>query len=88
MTPQEGLGWGSTGVWAEDQTPEIPLCRYRARVEKVESGGKVHIFYIDYGNVSGTRESERETSPPSMDPFIHRCVHSWIHPPIHPPIHS
>ncbi|NXM85298.1 SND1 protein, partial [Oenanthe oenanthe] len=23
---------------------------YRARVEKVESGGKVHIFYIDYGN--------------------------------------
>ncbi|NXW39361.1 SND1 protein, partial [Phaetusa simplex] len=25
---------------------------YRARVEKVESAAKVHIFYIDYGNVS------------------------------------
>ncbi|NWW51811.1 SND1 protein, partial [Pedionomus torquatus] len=25
---------------------------YRARVEKVESPAKVHIFYIDYGNVS------------------------------------
>lgn len=28
------------------------LCRYRARVEKVESPAKVHVFYIDYGNVS------------------------------------
>lgn len=27
-------------------------CRYRARVEKVESPAKVHVFYIDYGNVS------------------------------------
>lgn len=53
---------------AEEQTPKIPLCRYRARVEKVESGGKVHIFYIDYGNVSGTGNTEGETSPP------------WIHP--------
>lgn len=26
--------------------------RYRARVEKVESPAKVHVFYIDYGNVS------------------------------------
>lgn len=30
----------------------ILLSRYRARVEKVESAAKVHIFYIDYGNVS------------------------------------
>lgn len=27
-------------------------CRYRARVEKVESPARVHVFYIDYGNVS------------------------------------
>lgn len=27
-------------------------CRYRARVERVESAAKVHVFYIDYGNVS------------------------------------
>lgn len=27
-------------------------CRYRARVEKVESPAKVHVFYLDYGNVS------------------------------------
>lgn len=34
--------------------PASPLlcCRYRARVEKVESPAKVHVFYIDYGNVS------------------------------------
>lgn len=32
--------------------PSFPLCRYRARVERVESPAKVHIFYIDYGNVS------------------------------------
>lgn len=36
----------------------MPRCpffppRYRARVEKVESLAKVHVFYIDYGNVSG-----------------------------------
>lgn len=30
----------------------ICCCRYRARVEKVESPAKVHVFYIDYGNVS------------------------------------
>ena len=35
-------------------------CRYRARVEKVESPAKVHVFYIDYGNVSvGDQESGR-----------------------------
>ncbi|RMB90158.1 hypothetical protein DUI87_33427 [Hirundo rustica rustica] len=27
----------------------------RARVEKVESGGKVHIFYIDYGNFADSK---------------------------------
>lgn len=30
----------------------VSLSRYRARVEKVESAAKVHVFYIDYGNVS------------------------------------
>lgn len=34
--------------------PQLFFCcfRYRARVEKVESPAKVHVFYIDYGNVS------------------------------------
>lgn len=32
--------------------PPLSPCRYRARVEKVESPAKVHVFYIDYGNVS------------------------------------
>ena len=26
-------------------------CRYRCKVEKMD-GGKVHVLYIDYGNVS------------------------------------
>lgn len=33
-------------------TSSSPSPRYRARVEKVESLAKVHVFYIDYGNVS------------------------------------
>lgn len=66
--PAGRAGPGQHGGVAEEQTPKIALCRYRARVEKVESGGKVHIFYIDYGNVSGTGNAEGKTSPP------------WIHP--------
>ena len=26
--------------------------RYRARIEKIESGERIHILYVDYGNVS------------------------------------
>lgn len=35
--------------------------RYRARVERTESSTKVHVFYVDYGNVS--------VSPPPRTPF-------------------
>ena len=30
---------------------ETSLCRYRAKVEKME-GGKCHVLYMDFGNVS------------------------------------
>ncbi|XP_023802590.1 staphylococcal nuclease domain-containing protein 1-like, partial [Cyanistes caeruleus] len=50
---------------------------YRARVEKVESGGKVHIFYIDYGNVSGTgtRGGKQPAFHGSLCPWIHLSIH-------------
>lgn len=51
---------GSCSFWnSSDNCPQVPtytifffIFRYRARVEKVESPSKVHVFYIDYGNVS------------------------------------
>ena len=33
----------------------VPVCRYRAKVEKVVKG-EVHVLYIDYGNVSVSRK--------------------------------
>lgn len=47
---------GSPGLGARRDLGATPhpgtVPRYRARVEKVESPAKVHVFYIDYGNVS------------------------------------
>ena len=34
---------------------DVPVCRYRAKVEKVVKGD-VHVLYIDYGNVSISRK--------------------------------
>lgn len=45
-------------------TSSSPPPRYRARVEKVESLAKVHVFYIDYGNVSW---GGRRVFPPTPD---------------------
>ncbi|XP_050841055.1 staphylococcal nuclease domain-containing protein 1 [Serinus canaria] len=43
---------------------------YRARVEKVESGGKVHIFYIDYGNKETLPPSRLAPLPPAFSPRV------------------
>lgn len=43
---------------------------YRARVEKVESGGKVHIFYIDYGNKETLPPSRLAALPPAFSPRV------------------
>lgn len=39
---------------------------YRARVEKVESPAKVHIFYIDYGNRENVASSRLGVLPPAF----------------------
>ncbi|KFV71267.1 Staphylococcal nuclease domain-containing protein 1, partial [Dryobates pubescens] len=39
---------------------------YRARVEKVESASKVHIFYIDYGNKEILPSTRLATLPPAF----------------------
>ncbi|XP_025905569.1 staphylococcal nuclease domain-containing protein 1-like, partial [Nothoprocta perdicaria] len=39
---------------------------YRARVEKVESAAKVHIFYIDYGNKETLPSSRLAALPPAF----------------------
>ncbi|XP_003407297.2 staphylococcal nuclease domain-containing protein 1 [Loxodonta africana] len=39
---------------------------YRARVEKVESPAKVHVFYIDYGNREVLPSSRLGTLPPAF----------------------
>ncbi|NXA43888.1 SND1 protein, partial [Eudromia elegans] len=39
---------------------------YRARVEKVESSAKVHIFYIDYGNKETLPSSRLAALPPAF----------------------
>lgn len=44
--------------------PCMYLSRYRARVEKAESAAKVHVFYIDYGNVSNNE-------------LVFVCVSEW-----------
>ncbi|XP_062348561.1 staphylococcal nuclease domain-containing protein 1 [Cinclus cinclus] len=43
---------------------------YRARVEKVESGGKVHIFYIDYGNKETLPPTRLAPLPPAFSPRV------------------
>ncbi|NWT79314.1 SND1 protein, partial [Lanius ludovicianus] len=43
---------------------------YRARVEKVESGGKVHIFYIDYGNKEMLPPTRLAPLPPAFSPRV------------------
>ncbi|XP_056338641.1 staphylococcal nuclease domain-containing protein 1 [Oenanthe melanoleuca] len=43
---------------------------YRARVEKVESGGKVHIFYIDYGNKEALPPSRLAPLPAAFSPRV------------------
>ncbi|NXN03368.1 SND1 protein, partial [Sylvia borin] len=43
---------------------------YRARVEKVESGGKVHIFYIDYGNKETLPPTRLAALPPAFSPRV------------------
>ena len=40
--------------------------RYRARVEKVESPAKVHVFYIDYGNREILPSTRLGTLPPAF----------------------
>ncbi|KAM4615657.1 staphylococcal nuclease domain-containing protein 1 [Polymixia lowei] len=39
---------------------------YRARVEKVESPAKVHVFYIDYGNREVVPSTRLATMPPAF----------------------
>ncbi|XP_077356223.1 staphylococcal nuclease domain-containing protein 1 [Festucalex cinctus] len=39
---------------------------YRARVEKVESPAKVHVFYIDYGNRETVSSTRLATIPPAF----------------------
>lgn len=48
-------------------TSSSPPPRYRARVEKVESLAKVHVFYIDYGNVSWEGLGGGRVFPPTPD---------------------
>ncbi|NWH75750.1 SND1 protein, partial [Piaya cayana] len=43
---------------------------YRARVEKVESPSKVHIFYIDYGNKETLPASRLAALPPPFSPRV------------------
>uniref|UniRef100_A0A8C8RJP3 Staphylococcal nuclease domain-containing protein n=1 Tax=Pelusios castaneus TaxID=367368 RepID=A0A8C8RJP3_9SAUR len=43
-----------------------PSWMYRARVEKVESPAKVHIFYIDYGNKETLPSTRLGTLPPAF----------------------
>uniref|UniRef100_A0A8D0L8Y3 Tudor domain-containing protein n=1 Tax=Sphenodon punctatus TaxID=8508 RepID=A0A8D0L8Y3_SPHPU len=43
-----------------------PLPRYRARVEKVESSSKVHVFYIDYGNKETLPSTRLAALPPAF----------------------
>ncbi|MED6238960.1 nuclease domain-containing protein [Ataeniobius toweri] len=40
--------------------------RYRARVEKVESLAKVHVFYIDYGNREVVSSTRLAAMPPAF----------------------
>ncbi|EMP30554.1 hypothetical protein UY3_12325 [Chelonia mydas] len=44
--------------------------RYRARVEKVESPARVHIFYIDYGNKETLPSTRLGTLPPAFSTRI------------------
>ncbi|XP_023384662.1 staphylococcal nuclease domain-containing protein 1 isoform X2 [Pteropus vampyrus] len=46
---------------------------YRARVEKVESAAKVHVFYIDYGNVKENPGSRLRTLPTSASTLVLRA---------------
>lgn len=39
---------------------------YRARVEKIESPSKVHVFYIDYGNRESLSSTRLGTLPPTF----------------------
>ncbi|MEQ2180798.1 nuclease domain-containing protein, partial [Goodea atripinnis] len=39
---------------------------YRARVEKVESLAKVHVFYIDYGNREVVSSTRLAAMPPAF----------------------
>ncbi|KAL0963016.1 hypothetical protein UPYG_G00348450 [Umbra pygmaea] len=41
-------------------------CRYRARVERVESPAKVHVFYIDYGNREVVSTTRLAVIPPAF----------------------
>ncbi|XP_050808660.1 staphylococcal nuclease domain-containing protein 1 isoform X2 [Gopherus flavomarginatus] len=43
---------------------------YRARVEKVESSARVHIFYIDYGNKETLPSTRLGTLPPAFSTRI------------------
>uniref|UniRef100_A0A6I8NZJ6 Staphylococcal nuclease domain-containing protein n=1 Tax=Ornithorhynchus anatinus TaxID=9258 RepID=A0A6I8NZJ6_ORNAN len=43
---------------------------YRARVEKVESSGRVHVFYIDYGNREILPSTRLGTLPPAFSTRI------------------
>ncbi|KFO29313.1 hypothetical protein H920_09260 [Fukomys damarensis] len=43
---------------------------YRARVEKVESPAKVHVFYIDYGNREILPSTRLGTLPPAFTPRV------------------
>lgn len=49
--------WTCFSLWSVSENDTfssiaLSFCRYRARIERVESPAKVHVFYIDYGNVS------------------------------------
>ncbi|NXA56365.1 SND1 protein, partial [Nothocercus julius] len=63
--------WGRAGAPLPGGSTAEPaaLCAgrvYRARVEKVESSAKVHIFYIDYGNKETLPSSRLAALPPAF----------------------
>uniref|UniRef100_A0A4W3GYI4 Tudor domain-containing protein n=1 Tax=Callorhinchus milii TaxID=7868 RepID=A0A4W3GYI4_CALMI len=53
---------------------------YRARVEKVESTAKVHVFYIDYGNRETLASTRLGSLPPSFSTRVlppHATEHTF-----------
>uniref|UniRef100_A0A671LIG9 Staphylococcal nuclease domain-containing protein 1-like n=1 Tax=Sinocyclocheilus anshuiensis TaxID=1608454 RepID=A0A671LIG9_9TELE len=65
-TPDEAREFLRKKLIVELTLSSLSLRRYRARVEKVESPAKVHVFYIDYGNREILSSTRLAALPPAF----------------------